>query len=409
MNDKDISVGVLYPWTGLPSMDRGAARRLMPLVGLLAERFGRVTVLSPEAGPFRQGGVDFVPVLQTAAERVFIDLACRLYEGLTYHGLPGHLEIRSRRQWWHFIRPLLHGSLRRSLRRVGAQSDVLLLEYPFWSRVLADATAASPKPVILTLLDLLSGICKNPWLAERVHRCELAASRRAQAVVCVTEEEARRLGEAGVEAVYIPHGFVFSPPGQAAPRSADDPLVGEIAQRAESGGVGCFFLGSSLIPNREAVEAVLEMARKCSSVENLFFVTAGSCCGHGRPAPNMYSLGPVSEGDLLALYSHCRIVLAPLESGTGASTKVIEALGKRRVLVTTRVGIRGYDGIRDGAEAVVCDNLSDWPAALERLAGDPGLCARLIAGGEAFAKTFDYRTVYQPYLDLISKWGGRSL
>ena len=37
------------------------------------------------------------------------------------------------------------------------------------------------------------------------------------------------------------------------------------------------------------------------------------------------------------------------------------------------------------------------------------LCARLIAGGEAFAKTFDYRTVYQPYLDLISKWGGRSL
>ena len=399
---REISVGVLYPWTGLPSMDRGSARRLVPLVSLLAENFSRVTVFSPGGGPTHYEGADYVPVNAGALERRFVELAREFYEGITYHAF-NRLDIRSRRQWWNFLQPLLQRSLHRALRQASETSDVLLLEYPFWSRALEGVMGRKRKPVALTLLDLLSGICKNPWMERRVHRCEIAAARRAQAVVCVTEEETRKMRDEGIDAINIPHGFVFRDEPAPDASRPDDPMISEIARRIGSGETGCLFLGSSLIPNREAAESVAEIARGCKTEDRLVFVTAGACCGPGRPAPNVFSLGPISENDLKILYSICKVVLAPLRSGTGASTKVIEALSKKKILVTTRVGIRGYEEIRHGVEAIISDDLAHWPVFLRDVATNPALRMSLSTCGNAFAKKYDYRTVYRPYLDIISQ------
>lgn len=404
----NLSVAVLYPYTGLPSMDRGAARRLMPLVSLLVENFLRVTVVSPGAGPFMHDGVEFVPVVETPAGRRFLEFAFKLYDGVTYHAF-NRLDIRSRRQWWNFIRPVLDSSLRRALCKASASADVILLEYPFWSRTLEQSMWRHPRPVVLTLLDLLSGICQNPWLRRRVHNCELAAARRAQAVVCVTEKETRQMKEEGIDAIHIPHGFVFSEEKPSAAVNTDDPAIEEIAGRVHAGELMCFFLGSSLIPNREAAESIVGMARKCGANDKMIFVTAGACCGPRRPGPNTYSLGPVSERDLEVLYSLCSVVLAPLRSGTGASLKVIEGLSHGKILVTTRTGIRGYDdAIRDGWEAMVCDDLEAWPGILRRLAADPVLRSSLVVRGREFARRFDYRNVYRPYVDIIAHLGGRA-
>ena len=403
-----ISVAILYPYTGLPSMDRGAARRLMPLVSLLSENFSRITVLSPGAGPFVRDGVEFEPVTETPNGRIFLELAFKLYDGVTYHAF-NRLDIRSRRQWWNFIRPVLDSALQRALVKVSASADVILLEYPFWSRTLEQAMARDRKPVVLTLLDLLSGICQNPWLRRRVHNCELAAARRAQAVVCVTEKETRQMRDEGVDAIHVPHGFVFSEQKPTTSRAPDDPAVAEIAGRARSGELVCFFLGSSLIPNREAVENIAVMAGEFAPAEKIVFVTAGACCGSGRPASNVYSLGPVSEKDLEILYSLCSVVLVPLRSGTGASLKVIEGLAHGKILVTTKTGIRGYeDMIHDGREAMVCDDLEAWPGILRRLATDQDLRAGLVVRGQGFAQRFDYRNVYAAYVDIIAGLEGKT-
>lgn len=406
---RNLSVAVLYPYTGLPSMDRGAARRLMPLVSLLSENFSRITVLSPGAGPFVRDGVEFEAVTETPNGRLFLEFAFKLYDGVTYHAF-NRLDIRSRRQWWNFIRPVLDSALHRALVKVSASADVFLLEYPFWSRTLEQTMARDRKPVVLTLHDLMSGICQNPWLRRRVHSCELAAARRAQAVVCVTEKETRQMRDEGVDAIHVPHGFVFSEQKPTTSKAPDDPAVAEIAGRAHSGELVCFFLGSSLIPNREAAENITAMAREFTPADKIVFVTAGACCGPGSPSPNAYSLGPISERDLEILYSLCAVVLAPLQSGTGASLKVIEGLSHGKILVTTRTGIRGYDDvIRDGHEAMVCDDLSAWPEILRRLAADAGLRASLGQRGREFALRFDYRNVYKPYVDTIARLAGRTV
>lgn len=389
-------------------MDRGAARRLMPLVSLLAGNFSRITVLSPGAGPFVRDGVQFIPVTETPSGRLFLELAFKLYDGVTYHAF-NRLDVRGRRQWWNFVRPVLDSALQRALVRVSASADVILLEYPFWSRALAQATARHRKRVVLTLHDLLSGISQHPWLGRRVHNCELAAARRAQAVVCVTEKETRQMRDEGVEAIHVPHGFIFSEQEPKTSKEPDNPAIAEIAGRARSGELVCFFLGSSLIPNREAADNIVVMAREFPPAEKIAFVTAGACCGPGRPSENAYSLGPISEKDLGILYSLCSVVLAPLQSGTGASLKVIEGLSHGKILLTTRAGIRGYDDvICDGHEAMVCDDLSAWPGLLRRLVADAGLRAALGQRGREFARRFDYRNAYRPYLDIIARLGERA-
>ena len=47
MKSGERRIAVFYPWTGLPAMDRGSARRVVPLVRLLAERYEQVRVVSP--------------------------------------------------------------------------------------------------------------------------------------------------------------------------------------------------------------------------------------------------------------------------------------------------------------------------------------------------------------------------
>ena len=402
---RDVSIAVLYPYPGLPAMDRGAARRVVPLLSLLGENFNHVTVLSPGGGKFRHDGVDYAPLVEGCVESKLLGVAFKFYDGLTYHCL-GRQDIRRRRQWWNFIRPRLQLSLRRALCDICATADVVLLEYPFWSCVLSGVPAARRKPVILTLHDLLSGVGEHPWVKVRVHRCELAAASRAQAVVCVTAEDARAMHAEGINAVHVPHGLVLSEDTEGPTAAACNPAIAEIRGRVSRGETLCIFLGSSLMPNRVAAGKVADIARACGDDARLLFATAGTCCGPGMPAPNVFSLGPVREEDLGILYALCSIALCPVQSGTGASLKVIEAMSRGKALLTTRAGVRGYDDIIDGSQAVVCDDFAEWPQHLRRLAQDRTLRDALAARGRAYASRFDYREVYRPYLDMINQFAG---
>ncbi len=149
--------------------------------------------------------------------------------------------------------------------------------------------------------------------------------------------------------------------------------------------------------------AIQAMAEELSDTR-IFFVIAGACCGKAQLMGNLASLGVIPEDELRALYEIADVALAPIVSGSGSSTKVLEALARRKVLVTTPTGARGWE---IAGEAVVCGSPEDFPDVLRRLAGDAGERRRLGEAGKKFAEAFRPEKVYQPYLARVKELAQR--
>lgn len=396
MNRAEGRVAVLYPWPGLPAVDRGAARRVGPMIEVLARHFPEVEVLSPGTGGESQhGNVRFITQKSPAQEKIWTNLAFKIFDGVTHHAWQGRVDIRQRRQWWHYLQSRIQPSLQNAVRDVAARADVVLLEYPFWSSVYH---RVSHKPVVLTIHDLLSDVVASPWLKSRVWQNELRACRRAQAVVCHSPSDQERLKAEGIAAHYIPPGF----PLTGSPRTGPFPKLERIEAVHGAGAMICLFVGSSLQPNRDAVEAIKQIAGALANEAGIFFVIAGACCGALAFGENLVSLGPVSEEELDRLYALSKVALAPITSGSGSSLKVLEALTRKSVLVSTVIGVRGY-GIVSGQHGILCDDFSGYPKILRQLRGDAAERQRLAEGGWQFVQAFDCQTVYLAYVNIIRR------
>ncbi len=396
-----LKIGVIYPWTGLPEMDRGSARRLMPVVSLLSAHFDSVEVLSPgEKDSFIEGNITYTFHHPGAAESWLSALAFRLFEGVTHYFWKGEVPVRERRQWWHYLEPHFQPSLGAAVRGLASRVDVILLEYPFWSDLLP--RGANAKPVILTLHDMLSGMISQPWLKRKVHALELEACGRADAIVCCTEADANVVGSAGFQADCIPHGIDFSAIPQVTPPVPPGPEYDHIEAHRNRGGLVCFFVGSSHVPNQEAVAEIRRMSDALGQETGILFVAAGSCCGRSSPAGNLILLGPVTEEALDWLYSACDVVLAPLRHGTGTSLKTLEALARKKILLSSGVGARGYDLV-SARDAILSDDFSTYPDILMGLMNDQPRRKKLSRNGWDFVQAFDALKVYRPYVDTIKR------
>jgi len=397
----DARIGVLYPWPGLPGMDRGAARRVVPLLSVLAARVRSLEVLCPGAGePLCAGNITYAFYRPNPAEKLFVDAAFQIFDGITHHAWGGRVPVDERRQWWHYLHPRLLPSLRREIGRLAARSDVLMAEYPFWVDLLPGRSGS--KPLVLSLHDVLSDRVSQPWLRERVRREELSAIRRAQAVVCCSEADRNFYRARGVEAECVPHAIRLERLTSPAPPAPDGGGFRMLARRRGEGATVCFFVGSSHQPNREAVSEISGLACKLREDPRFCFVVAGSCSAPGRTAANEIHLGPISEGELDWLYSVTDIVLVPLRSGTGTSFKTLEALARKKVLLSTSVGARGFP-LESGRDAIICDDSDQYPEILCRLADSPEAREKLAEGGWKFAQKYDAGRVYEPYVEVVNR------
>jgi len=396
MNPGEARVAVLYPWPGLPAVDRGAARRVMPMIEVLSHHFREVEVLSPGSGKETPcENIKYIPHESPAGERGWTNLAYKLFDAITHHVWRGRVDIRQRRQWWHYLHPLFQPSLQSAIHDVAQRADVVLLEYPFWSSVLH---RRCKKPVVLTIHDLLSEIVASPWLKSRVWQSELRACRQAQAVVCHSSSDHERLKAEGINSHFVPPGFDLT----VSAGETTFPNLARVEAVQRAGGMVCLFVGSSLQPNREAVEAIKQMAHHLANEPGIFFVVAGACCGPQISGENLLSLGSISEEELNRLYALSEVALAPVTSGSGSSLKVIEALVHRKVLLSTGFGVRGH-GIISGKHGILCDDFPEYPQILLRLREDLAERTRLAAGGWQFVQAFDHRVVYQEYVNIIHR------
>jgi glycosyltransferase involved in cell wall biosynthesis len=404
MKKGESRIAVFYPWTGLPAMDRGSARRVVPLVRLLGERYEQVRVVSPGERLKRVnlGNVEYRFLGPSAIERVCLKLAFAMFDSAFHRLSRGRVTPRERRQWWHYLSVDFQRSLAREAGRIVSWSSAVLLEYPFWEKAVLASCAKTHKKSLLTMHDALSDlVVGSAWLRAKVRGRELSAARKASSVFCVSERDRQNLAKAGIIARLVPHGIdIEAGAKDSAPESAE--LLQVEAARA-LGKTVCLFVGSSLQANQEAVNAIRGMAAALAPRREFQFAIAGACLPQGSYQHQVIAFGPAGEALLAKLYHATDIVLAPLTSGTGTSLKVLEALVHEKALIATRTGVRGYP-VRDGIECVVCDDPQRYPEILASLRADPGRLRALGRAGRSFVKAYDYRVVYQPYLECIDQF-----
>jgi len=400
MKLSDARVGLLYPWEGLPSMDRGSARRVSPLVSLLGRECKSVEVLSPgSSAPISYGNVTFRYHRPSRMEEILSRGGFRLFDGITHHLWKGRAAARERRQWWHYLQSRLMPSLKREIREISKRTDVLLVEYPFWVSILN--SIPNIKPFVLTFHDILSEGVAQPWLKARVEQEELAACHGSSAIVCCNDSDAAFLRVNGFAPGVIPHGIKIPEDTGFSMPTPEGNFYELIEARRREGAIICFFVGSSHQPNREALDAISVMASELLEDSRFLFVAAGSCCAPSLPSQNEVHLGAVTEETLDWLYSCSEIILAPLRRGTGASLKTIEALARKKVLLTTPVGARGYPLV-SGRDALIIDQPEGFSRGLLHLADQPEERTRLSVGGWEFAQQYDSDHVYKAYLPILS-------
>src|SRR5579862_3478914 len=102
-------------------------------------------------------------------------------------------------------------------------------------------------------------------------------------------------------------------------------------------------------------------------------------------------VGPVD--DVRPELAAASVFVAPVRFGTGIRGKVLEALAMGQPVVTTSVGAEGL-GALSGRDLLVADGAAAFAAALRGVLDDPGLAARLGAGGRALvAARFDWDAI----------------
>jgi glycosyltransferase involved in cell wall biosynthesis len=404
MEKAETRIAVFYPWTGLPALDRGSARRVVPLVRLLAERYDEVRVISPGVHfkQWKSGNVEYHFQRPSAIERLWLRAAFVVFDGAFHHLFRGRVTPRERRQWWHYLGVDFQWNLTRETRKAVSWSSVVLLEYPFWEKVVLSNCAAKRKKSLLTMHDTLSdSIDGSPWLRAKVRNRELAAARKASSVFCVSESDRQYLAAEGITAQFVPHGMdIHLPKRDLVPES---PELRQVEAARDFGKTVCLFVGSSLRANQKAVAEIRRMAAALATRGDFLFAIAGSCLPRGTYEDRVVGFGRVEEALLNQLYRLTDIVLAPLSWGTGTSLKVLEAFVHKKALVATSTGVRGYP-VRNGMECVICDNLQRYPEILASLRATPSRLRALGRAGRTFVEAYDYRIVYRPYLECIDRF-----
>lgn len=177
-------------------------------------------------------------------------------------------------------------------------------------------------------------------------------------------------------------------PGDAArlgvtcrPNRIPDP--GEWPFRRRRGALSLLFVGSlGYFPNQEAahfiIGALVTVLRRTLGRPFRVVVAGRQPTEELRAAASAVpEVELVADPESLdALYESCDIVLVPLRSGGGTKLKTLEAMARRRPVISTAEGVRGLP-VQAGEQYIAAESAEDFAVAITRLARDEAAAAAM--------------------------------
>ena len=230
----------------------------------------------------------------------------------------------------------------------------------------------------------------NRSLAMRV--TERRAARRADVVVCVSDDDAATFERLGASVLLIPNGvdeelFAIGP----APATGSVLFFGRLDYGPNDHGLRRFLAEIWPRVAAQRPEARLRVVGAGLGAEAARAVAA---------APRAEALGLVP--DIVVELEGAAVVVVPVWQGGGTRLKVLEALGAARPVVGTTLGVSGI-GVRDGVHVLVASATEDFAAATVRLLAEPGAARELGASGRELAGRFRWGAITAPATELYAR------
>ena len=226
---------------------------------------------------------------------------------------------------------------------------------------------------------------------------EVRACARFDAVVCMTDEDARLLA-----------GFLSPARLRTIPIGVDSgffergPVSGDALQEQSM-----LFVGNYRhTPNQESVHYMADrvLPKVLSRVpEAEFRVVGGNTEMLERERLERLPgvrLGGYVE-DLRPLYRECAVFAAPILSGNGMRVKLLEALSMGMAVVTTPLGAQGFR-VRHGEELLIADSPEAFATAVIEVLQDSRRRAELGSRArDLIRKRYDWSVIGRKFLDVV--------
>ena len=209
--------------------------------------------------------------------------------------------------------------------------------------------------------------------ADKFRRDELAACRRADAVLTTSETDREVLAPAlaGMPMRVVPNGVdteFFSPTDQP-----EDPtrllFTGAMNYAPNADGVGYFC---------SEIWGHIRAARPSTSLA----IVGKEPPPHVRHLADDRIVVTGTVPDVRPWMRQASVFVVPLRVGGGTRLKILEALACGRAVVSTSLGCEGLE-VTDGKDILVADTASKFADAVLRCLGDPGLRRALGRQGRA--------------------------
>lgn len=234
-------------------------------------------------------------------------------------------------------------------------------------------------------------------VAEAVREIERFCATRADVVLAVTSQDAARLqdlyGLSTLPSVIVNGTRV---PGEPIAEKRRAPAPEKILK--------LLFIGSAHPPNTTAVETFIETVLPL--LDNVELTVVGSVGDaikkHDMP-DNVTFTGRVSETEKQNLLDMAHIAVNPQTIGGGSSLKVGDYLCAGLPVVTTKVGIRGFD-LKDNDMVLMAEMGAPFAAAVNRLRDEPETYVHIARTGQAYARdALDWRRLGEEVATLYAK------
>jgi glycosyltransferase involved in cell wall biosynthesis len=224
----------------------------------------------------------------------------------------------------------------------------------------------------------------NRWSSMR--RTERRAAGSANAVLCVSQDDAERFTGLSPEVLVVPNGVdedLFEVGGEL-PESERVLFFGQFDYRPNALGIRRFLRSSWPLIARERPRAQLRLAGSGLSEE---------LAAEAREAERVEPLGFVES--LHAELAASRLVVVPIWQGGGTRLKVLESMAAARPIAGTPLGVSGI-GFEHDRHGLIADTPGDLASAVIELLRNRELAERVAAEGRRLAEHYRWTTVMRP-------------